>query len=77
MNKQGNHLNVVRKGLALTGMLAGMLLGAGSVLAQAADMPPPKSSTPLKPSREALSRNSVTLLVLPVSTWLTDMTARP
>lgn len=42
------HLQSVRKGLALTGMLAGMLLGAGSVLAQAEDMPPPKPSPEMR-----------------------------
>ena len=41
MNTQTRSLRGIRQGLAVTGMLAGMLLGAGTVLAQAqtGDMP--------------------------------------
>lgn len=48
MNTQGTHMHVLRKGLALTGLLAGMLLGAGSVLAHAEDMPPPKPTPEMR-----------------------------
>ena len=34
----------IRRTIAMTGMLAGLLLGAGSVLAQAEGAPPPKPS---------------------------------